>query len=232
MNQNVLFILSLLVCFYANVNCVHLKKQDIPPVEQLQFAHLTKVTKSYADFVDELAEDLKDEKFRNYLRAKFNSNNDADVAPMALNIPYEEDLGLPEKDKKKWMDKGKVLRFIVTGTEINFQVRITDFKYSEQDGTRDVYFTINLKEYRKIKISSTTPKKKKTDNKDRTDTKETDNKPKQKTYTVKSGDTLYDIAKKHYGKGSDYKKIIEKNKSKYPSLAKSTTLKKGWVLTI
>ena len=133
---------------------------------------------------------------------------------------------------KKWMDKGEVLRFIVTGTEINFQVRITDFEYSEQDGTRDVYFTINLKEYRKIKISSTTPEKKKTDNKDRTDTKETDNKPKQKTYTVKSGDTLYDIAKKHYGKGSDYKKIIEKNKSKYPSLAKSTTLKKGWVLTI
>ena len=67
---------------------------------------------------------------------------------------------------KKWMDKGEVLRFIVTGTEINFQVRITDFEYSEQDGTRDVYFTINLKEYRKIKISSTTPKKKKTDNKD------------------------------------------------------------------
>ena len=122
---------------------------------------------------------------------------------------------------KKWMDKGEVLRFIVTGTEINFQVRITDFEYSEQDGTRDVYFTINLKEYRKIKISSTT-----------TDKKKTDNKPKQKTYTVKSGDTLYDIAKKHYGKGSDYKKIIEKNKSKYPSLAKSTTLKKGWVLTI
>ena len=133
---------------------------------------------------------------------------------------------------KKWMDKGEVLRFIVTGTEINFQVRITDFEYSEQDGTRDVYFTINLKEYRKIKISSTTPKKKKTDNKDRTDTKETDNKPKQKTYTVKSGDTLYDIAKKYYGKGSDYKKIIEKNKAKYPSLSKSTTLKKGWVLTI
>ena len=133
---------------------------------------------------------------------------------------------------KKWMDKGEVLRFIVTGTEINFQVRITDFEYSEQDGTRDVYFTIDLKEYRKIKISSTTPKKKKTDNKDRTDTKETDNKPKQKTHTVKSGETLHDIAKKYYGKGSDYKKIIEKNKTKYPSLAKSTTLKKGWVLTI
>ena len=133
---------------------------------------------------------------------------------------------------RSWMHSGEVMRFIVTGTEINFPVRITDFSYSEQDGTRDVHFSINLKEYRKIKISSTTPNKKKTDNKDRTDTKETDNKPKQKTYTVKSGDTLYDIAKKYYGKGSDYKKIIEKNKSKYPSLAKSTTLKKGWVLTI
>ena len=133
---------------------------------------------------------------------------------------------------RSWMHSGEVMRFIVTGTEINFPVRITDFSYSEQDGTGDIYFTINLKEYRKIKISSTTPKKKKTDNKDRTDTKETDNKPKQKTYTVKNGDTLWDIAKKYYGKGSDYKKIIEKNKSKYPSLAKSTTLKKGWVLTI
>ena len=50
------------------------------------------------------------------------------------------------------MDKGEVLRFIVTGTEINFQVRITDFEYSEQDGTRDIYFTINLKEYRKNSI--------------------------------------------------------------------------------
>ena len=133
---------------------------------------------------------------------------------------------------RSWMHSGEVMRFIVTGTEINFPVRITDFSYSEQDGTGDIYFTINLKEYRKIKISSTTPKKKKTDNKTRTDTKETYSKTKQKTYTVKSGDTLYDIAKKHYGKGSDYKKIIENNKSKYPSLTKSTTLKKGWVLTI
>lgn len=133
---------------------------------------------------------------------------------------------------KKWMDKGEVLRFIVTGTEINFQARITDFTYSEQDGTRDVYFSINLKEYRKIKISSTDDDKKNTDNKDRTETKETPSKPKQTTHTVKSDETIHDIAKKYYGKGSDYKKIIEKNKSKYPSLAKSTTLKKGWVLTI
>lgn len=138
-----------------------------------------------------------------------------------------------------YMNNGEVMRFIVTGTEINFQVRITDFTFSQQDGTGDVYYTINLKEYREIKISSTTPAKKKTDNKNRTSSKDKNNnknktstKSKQTIHIVKKGDTLYDIAKKYYGKGSSYKKIIEKNKSKYPSLAKNTIIKAGWKLVI
>ncbi|MFR7364848.1 MAG: LysM peptidoglycan-binding domain-containing protein [Terrisporobacter sp.] len=138
-----------------------------------------------------------------------------------------------------YMNNGEVMRFIVTGTEINFQARITDFTFSQQDGTGDVYYTINLKEYREIKISSTTPAKKKTDNKNRTSSKDKNNnknktstKSKQTIHTVKKGDTLYDIAKKYYGKGSSYKKIIEKNKSKYPSLTKNTIIKAGWKLVI
>lgn len=140
---------------------------------------------------------------------------------------------------RKWMHAGEVVRFIVTGTEINFKVRITDFTFSQQDGTGDVYFTINLKEYRAIKITSTTPSKDKTDNKDRTDTKDnntdknkTDTDSKQTIYIVKNGDTLWDIAKKYYGKGSDYTKIKEKNKSTYPSLAKNNIIKVGWKLVI
>ena len=72
---------------------------------------------------------------------------------------------------KDWMDTGEILRFIITDTEINFQVRISDFQYSQQDGTGDIYFTINLKEYREIKITTEqveTP----TENKEREDTKE------------------------------------------------------------
>lgn len=140
---------------------------------------------------------------------------------------------------RKWMYAGEVVRFIVTGTEINFKVRITDFTFSQQDGTGDVYFTINLKEYRAIKITSTTPSKDKTDNKDRTDTKDnntdknkTDTDSKQTIYIVKNGDNLWDIAKKYYGKGSDYTKIKEKNKSTYPSLAKNNIIKVGWKLVI
>ena len=38
---------------------------------------------------------------------------------------------------------------------------------------------------------------------------------KAKTYKVKKGDSLWLIAKKHYGDGSKYKKIKEANKSKF-----------------
>ena len=40
------------------------------------------------------------------------------------------------------------------------------------------------------------------------------------TYTVKSGDTLWAIAKKHYGDGKSWKKIYDKNKSAIESAAK------------
>ena len=142
---------------------------------------------------------------------------------------------------KEWLQAGEVLRFIVTDTDINFQVIITNFEYSEQDGTRDVYFTLSLKEYRSIKISTEkSNSSSKKDNTQRTDSKtnttstnkKTSSSATQKTHTVKSGDTLWDIAKKYYGKGSDYTKIIEKNKKTYPSLAKNTVIKVGWRLTI
>ena len=96
-----------------------------------------------------------------------------------------------------YMNNGEVMRFIVTGTEINFQARITDFTFSQQDGTGDVYYTINLKEYREIKISSTTPVKRKTDNKNRTSSKDKNNN-KNKTST-KSKQTIHIVKREiHY----------------------------------
>ena len=148
---------------------------------------------------------------------------------------------------KKWMDVGTKLRFIVTDTEINFLVKITNFEYSEQNGTRDVYYTLSLKEFREISIpglNNTTQSTNKTQdtprkdnassniNKTINDINKTINDAIQKIYTVKKGDCLWDISKKYYGTGSDYKKIIEANKDKYKNLKYNTIIKPDWKLNI
>ena len=148
---------------------------------------------------------------------------------------------------KKWMDAGTKLRFLVTDTEINFLVKITNFEYSEQNGTRDVYYTLSLKEFREISIpglnnttqstnnTQNTPRKDNASsniNKTINDINKTINITTQKTYTVKKGDCLWDISKKYYGKGSDYKKIIEANKDKYKNLKYNTIIKPDWKLNI
>ena len=142
---------------------------------------------------------------------------------------------------KKWMDTGTKLRFIVTDTEINFLVKITNFEYSEQNGTRDVYYTLSLKEFREISIpglNNTTQSTNNTQNTPRKDnaSSNTNNKTinitTQKTYTVKKGDCLWDISKKYYGKGSDYKKILEANKDKYKNLKYNTIIQPDWKLII
>lgn len=148
---------------------------------------------------------------------------------------------------KNWMDKGEKLRFIVTDTDTNFLVKITDFEYSEQDGTRDVYYKLKLKEYREITIPGLENNNKEiSSNVDNTSRKDTPTKRVEeltnikskkvetplRSYKVKKEDTLYDVAKKYYGKGSNYTKIQKANVAKYPSLKKNTNIKSGWDLII
>ncbi|WP_080967438.1 hypothetical protein [Clostridium novyi] len=45
----------------------------------------------------------------------------------------------------------EVCRCVVTGTKLNMQCTIEEFTWGEQDGTRDVYFTISFKEWRPLK---------------------------------------------------------------------------------
>jgi len=51
-------------------------------------------------------------------------------------------------------------------------------------------------------------------------------------YVVKSGDTLWSIAKNLLGDGSKYREIIEQNKDKYLSLEGSNNISSGWELKI
>jgi hypothetical protein cdifQCD_19186 len=139
---------------------------------------------------------------------------------------------------KEWKNKGTVVRVIFTGTDINQEMYITNFAYGEKDGTGDVYYTMDLLEYRPIIVPTITENNSNnTQNTNRpTDTNNNSNKNNtnntQKTHKVKKSDCLWDIAQKYYGKGSLYPKIKEANKSKYPSLAKNNVIYVNWELII
>lgn len=113
-------------------------------------------------------------------------------------------------------DNGEPVRLLITDTDINTEFLIENFEYGERDGTRDIYFTLVLREYKRITVpivknnnTETKPTQRPESTQTPTTTQTT-----QKTYTVKKGDCLWNIAKKYYGKGSQYTKIYNANKDK------------------
>ncbi|WP_236884381.1 LysM peptidoglycan-binding domain-containing protein [Clostridioides difficile] len=150
------------------------------------------------------------------------------------NYPFCDYAGFPKPYDcvallKGWMEKGFILRFIITETDVNFECIITDFSYKEQDGTRDVYFTLNLKEYKRIQIPSINSSDGKiTSVKDVPITKGFETK-KQRTHKVVKGDNLWSLSQKYYGNGDLYEKIVKAN----DKLIKTADhIEDGWVLVI
>ncbi|WP_250676015.1 LysM peptidoglycan-binding domain-containing protein (plasmid) [Paraclostridium ghonii] len=115
-----------------------------------------------------------------------------------------------------WQNSGTVIRIIITGTPTNMLCRVQSFNTREQDGTRDLYFELNLIEHKPKNVT-------RLDNQSNVT---------QRTHKVVKGDNLWDISFKYYGKGSIYKKINEANKNRYPSLAKYNEIDPGMVLVI
>ncbi len=140
-------------------------------------------------------------------------------------IVYNFSNNKTEKDPKdyvnrieKWRKSGEPIRIIITST-LNMECTIESFSYGEHDATRDIYYTLHLKEYRKPK--ATAIKRETSSADDDSGTANTSNRATQSentnsgtTYTVKSGDSLWKIAKQFYGNGAKYTKIFEANKDK------------------
>ena len=133
---------------------------------------------------------------------------------------------------QKWMYEGKPLRVIVTDSPTNMQCLIQQFDTVEQDGTRDLYFTLNLLEYRPIEVPNLNNSSSSSSSDNLTRPSEEIASNAQKIHKVVKGDCLWDIAQKYYGKGSLYPKIKEANKTKYPSLAKNNIIQVKWELII
>ena len=105
----------------------------------------------------------------------------------------EEDLLEPYqyiKKLKKLM--GNICRIVITGTNVNMLCTIENLSYSEDDGTGNVQYTLQLKQYKKIGVRVVKTAK--------------------KAYTTKKGDTFKKIAKKEIGSASKAKEIYQKNK--------------------
>lgn len=145
------------------------------------------------------------------------------------------------------LENKKPFRFVVVrtaGTKLLFDTNLKvacegyDLKESAENGF-DVELEISLKQYRDFGIKTVTITTVKKD----TSTQQTTNntttttptvsveKPretatakkttaKKKTYTIKSGDTLWKISKKYYGNGNKWKKIYDANKSTIEKAAK------------
>lgn len=112
-----------------------------------------------------------------------------------------------------WKASKKPIHFIATACGIDLYATIENFDYSEEGGDPGTYqYSITLKEYREItvrQVKVNIPKATATVKKEQP---RVDNTVQPKTYTVKSGDCLWNIAKKFYGNGSRYTEIYNANK--------------------
>ncbi|HBG8855157.1 TPA: peptidoglycan-binding protein LysM, partial [Clostridioides difficile] len=105
------------------------------------------------------------------------------------------------KKLKRWMEQGLILRYIITETDVNMEVIIENFKHGKQDGTNDVYFTLSLKEYKRIQIPSINSSDGKIEVVKNVPVAKGFETGKQKTHKVVKGDNLWSLAKKYYGNG-------------------------------
>lgn len=121
---------------------------------------------------------------------------------------------------QRWMYSKTPVRLIITDTPTNLLCYIADFDTNEQDGTRDLYFSLKLIECKDVHFNNSRSYN------------SYNSSNVQRSHKVVKGDNLWDIAHKYYGRGSDYQKIKNANISKYPSLKNSNIIYPNWVLVI
>ena len=111
------------------------------------------------------------------------------------------------------MERTGKLKLVITGVPISGYFLIEHFNWSQKDGSGDYYYEIELKECPEIdfKIKA---RKKKAAPKPKKRPAPKRRKPKYKTYKVKRGDCLWNIARKFYGNGTKYTKIYNANRDK------------------
>lgn len=105
-----------------------------------------------------------------------------------------------------------VLHLTMTGTPVNMDCTIESFVWGENDGTKDIYFTLEFKEYRKVKVKTKTVKEVIPQQVIPAATERPAKEIISTIYTVVQGDNLSKISKKITGNSANWKAIYEQNK--------------------
>ena len=166
------------------------------------------------------------------------------VLPMLGAYPFSGSYQRPDyyiSVFEKLMTSAAPFRFIVSRVspsgkllfDTNMKVSLENYTLTE-DATKgpDMTVAITLKQYidyatktvTVVKPAETSKPAVKEEKK-----RETSSAPKTRTYTVKSGDCLWNIAKKYYGNGAEYTKIYNANRDK---IKNPNLIYVGQVLTI
>lgn len=131
---------------------------------------------------------------------------------------------------KKWYEDGETLNLIVTETWINMDVTLSNFSPEVYGAYGNVEYSISFAEHKDLKIFTTSELKiaafvKKTVPRNDGGQQQSSSKG---SYTVKSGDNLWKIARQFYGgSGSDWKKIYDANRDVIESTANKYRKGKG-----
>ncbi len=102
------------------------------------------------------------------------------------------------------MKNNGVMQLIMTGTPVNMDCTIESFVWGENDCTKDINFTIEFKEYRKVVVKTVSAAP--------AEPQRAAKEVKSTTYTVVKGDNLSKIAKNLTGSSGNWKTIYEQNK--------------------
>ena len=98
------------------------------------------------------------------------------------------------KKIKSLYEKNTTVHLIITGTDINIFCTIETFTHGENDGSRDIKYTLALKEYREVVAA-----------------KRVSTKKKGATHTWKKGDTWQKVVKKYLGSSKTWKTVRKNN---------------------